>query len=144
MWEPRHLTTLWVSTAFYRYSWPIYSLLYCPCLTHYLSLLPFTILCTVSQTTIQFGKVKLSLCLTNQALHHEDVQGSGCRDPRFPDLGTSWRWCVEFFKFYIGFSEGCFDCTYIQAQMAMDTKAPANPLTHSFTHLSWSLLEKKS
>jgi hypothetical protein len=36
-------------------------------------------------------KVKLSLCLTNYALHHEDVRGgSGCIDPHFRDLGTSW------------------------------------------------------
>jgi hypothetical protein len=26
----------------------------------------------------------------NQALRHEDVWGSGCIDPRFLDLGTSW------------------------------------------------------
>jgi hypothetical protein len=36
-------------------------------------------------------KVKLSLCLTNQALRHEDVWRSGCIDPHFLDLGTSWR-----------------------------------------------------
>jgi hypothetical protein len=36
-------------------------------------------------------KVKLSLCLTNQALRHEGVWGSGCLDPQFLDLGTSWR-----------------------------------------------------
>jgi hypothetical protein len=36
-------------------------------------------------------KVKLSLCLANQALRHEDVWGSGCIDPHFLDLGTSWR-----------------------------------------------------
>jgi hypothetical protein len=35
------------------------------------------------------GKVKLSLCLTNSALRHEDVWGSGCIDPHFLDLGTS-------------------------------------------------------
>jgi hypothetical protein len=34
-------------------------------------------------------KVKLSLCLTNQALRHEDVWGSGCINPCFLDLGTS-------------------------------------------------------
>jgi hypothetical protein len=34
-------------------------------------------------------KVNLSLCLTNLALHHEDVWGSGCIDPYFLDLGTS-------------------------------------------------------
>jgi hypothetical protein len=32
------------------------------------------------------------LCLTNQALCHEGVWGSGCIDPHFLDLGTSWRW----------------------------------------------------
>jgi hypothetical protein len=42
------------------------------------------------------GKVKLSLCLTNEALHHEDIWGSGCIDPHFLDLGTSWRWVVSF------------------------------------------------
>jgi hypothetical protein len=35
--------------------------------------------------------VKLSLCLTNQALRHGDVWGCGCIDPRFLGLGTSWR-----------------------------------------------------
>jgi hypothetical protein len=38
----------------------------------------------------------LSLCLTNYALRHEDVWGSGCIDPHFLDLGTSWRWVVSF------------------------------------------------
>jgi hypothetical protein len=37
------------------------------------------------------GKVKLSLCLINKALRHEGVRGSGCIDPHFLDLGTSWR-----------------------------------------------------
>jgi hypothetical protein len=37
------------------------------------------------------SKVKLSMCLINKALRHEDVWGSGCIDPRFLDLGTSWR-----------------------------------------------------
>jgi hypothetical protein len=36
-------------------------------------------------------KVNLSLCLTNDALRHEDVWGSGCIDPQFLDFGTSWR-----------------------------------------------------
>jgi hypothetical protein len=36
-------------------------------------------------------KVKLFLCLTTYALSREDVWGSGCIDPRFLDLGTSWR-----------------------------------------------------
>jgi hypothetical protein len=36
-------------------------------------------------------KVKLSLCLTNYALHHEGVWGSGCIAPHFLDLGsTHW------------------------------------------------------
>jgi hypothetical protein len=41
-------------------------------------------------------KVKLSLCLTNLALRHEGVWGSGCIDPHFRDLGTSWRRVVSF------------------------------------------------
>jgi hypothetical protein len=39
--------------------------------------------------------VKLSLCLTNQALRHEGVWGSGRTDPYFLNLGTSWRWEVS-------------------------------------------------
>jgi hypothetical protein len=35
-------------------------------------------------------KEQLSLCLTNWALRHEDVWGSGRIDPRILDLGTSW------------------------------------------------------
>jgi hypothetical protein len=35
-------------------------------------------------------KINLSLCLTNQALCHEDVWESGCIDPRILDFGTSW------------------------------------------------------
>jgi hypothetical protein len=41
-------------------------------------------------------KVKLFLCLTNQALRHEGVWGSGCIDPHFLDIGTTWRWVVSF------------------------------------------------
>jgi hypothetical protein len=40
-------------------------------------------------------KANLSLWLTNQALSHEGVWGSGCKDPRLPVLGTSW-WVVSF------------------------------------------------
>jgi hypothetical protein len=40
-------------------------------------------------------RVKLSLCLTNSELRHEDVWGSGCIDPRILDLGTSRRWVVS-------------------------------------------------
>jgi hypothetical protein len=37
-------------------------------------------------------KVKVkSLYLTNYALRHEGVWGSGCIDAHFLDLGTSWR-----------------------------------------------------
>jgi hypothetical protein len=35
-------------------------------------------------------EVKLSLCLTIQALRHEGVWGSGCIDPRILDPITSW------------------------------------------------------
>jgi hypothetical protein len=40
--------------------------------------------------------LKLSLCLSNQALRHEHVCGCGCIDPHFLYLGTSWRWVVSF------------------------------------------------
>jgi hypothetical protein len=39
---------------------------------------------------------RFSLCLTNYALRHEDVWGSGCMDPHILDLGTSCRWAVSF------------------------------------------------
>jgi hypothetical protein len=42
------------------------------------------------------GKVKLPLCLTNQALRHEGIWRSGCIDSCFLGLGTSWRWMVSF------------------------------------------------
>jgi hypothetical protein len=40
--------------------------------------------------------VKFSLCLTHYGLRHEGVWGSGCIDPHFLDLSTSWRWVVSF------------------------------------------------
>jgi hypothetical protein len=36
-------------------------------------------------------KAKLSLCLTNETLHHEDTRESGYTDLSFLNLGTSWR-----------------------------------------------------
>jgi hypothetical protein len=42
------------------------------------------------------NKVKLPLCLTNYALRHEDVWGSGFIDSHFLDLGTNWKWVVSF------------------------------------------------
>jgi hypothetical protein len=39
--------------------------------------------------------VKLFLCLTNNTLCHEGIWGSGCIDPHFLDLGTSWRWSAS-------------------------------------------------
>jgi hypothetical protein len=44
----------------------------------------------------EFEIVKLSLCLTNWVLRYEGVWGSGYINPRFLDLGTSWRWVVNF------------------------------------------------
>jgi hypothetical protein len=41
-------------------------------------------------------KKKRSLCLTNEALRHEGLWGSGCIHPRFLDLSTSRRWVVSF------------------------------------------------
>jgi hypothetical protein len=41
-------------------------------------------------------KVMLSFCLSNSALLREGVLGSGCIDPHFLDVGTSWRRLVSF------------------------------------------------
>jgi hypothetical protein len=43
-----------------------------------------------SQKSTQIVTIKLSLRLTNYALLHKDVWGSGCIDSSFRDLGTSW------------------------------------------------------
>jgi hypothetical protein len=45
---------------------------------------------------VKLKKIKLSLYLTNEALRKEGVWGSGCTDPRFLGLGSSWRWAVSF------------------------------------------------
>jgi hypothetical protein len=45
----------------------------------------------LKRDAVMGGKVKLSLCLNNQALHHEGIWGSGRTDPHFLDLSTSWR-----------------------------------------------------
>jgi hypothetical protein len=41
-------------------------------------------------------KIKSYSLLTNWTLRYEDVWGNGCIDPRFLDLGTSWRLVVSF------------------------------------------------
>jgi hypothetical protein len=41
-------------------------------------------------------KLNLSLSLTNSALRHKHLRGTGCIDSRIRDLGTSWRWVVSF------------------------------------------------
>jgi hypothetical protein len=41
------------------------------------------------------GKAKLSPPLTNEALRHEHVWGSGFIDPHFPDLDTSSEWSAS-------------------------------------------------
>jgi hypothetical protein len=42
------------------------------------------------------GQVRLSLCLSNWALCHDVVWGSGCIDQLILDLSTSWRWTMIF------------------------------------------------
>jgi hypothetical protein len=42
-----------------------------------------------------YHKGKFSLCLTNQALRHEDVWESGYIDTQSLDLSTIWRWVVS-------------------------------------------------
>jgi hypothetical protein len=41
------------------------------------------------------GKGKI-VSVPNYSLRHEDVWGSGCIDPGFLDLGTSWMSVVNF------------------------------------------------
>jgi hypothetical protein len=60
--------------------------------TIYISLL----LCNHRNPFKKCKKVKLSPCLTNWALLHEGVWESGCIDPHFLELDTSWRWVVSF------------------------------------------------
>jgi hypothetical protein len=48
------------------------------------------------QECLRCWTVKLSLCLTNRSLRHEDIWGSACIDPSFPVLGISWRWVISF------------------------------------------------
>jgi hypothetical protein len=45
---------------------------------------------------IYIHEVNFTMCLTNKTLRHEDLWGYGCIDPRFPDIGNSWRWVVSF------------------------------------------------
>jgi hypothetical protein len=58
---------------------------------------PFFVFCIVTCKPLHNqSKVKQSLCLTNQALQHEDIWGSGCIDLCILDSSTSWRWVVSF------------------------------------------------
>jgi hypothetical protein len=52
--------------------------------------------CFVPHFNVEEVKVKLCLCLTNKALRHEGVRGSGCLDPRTLHFGTSLRWVVSY------------------------------------------------
>jgi hypothetical protein len=53
-----------------------------------------------SWSTINYSyyciEVKLSLCLTDQALRYEIVRENGCMDLRILDEDTSWSWVVSF------------------------------------------------
>jgi hypothetical protein len=45
----------------------------------------------LKQYKLKDKKVKMSLCLTNEALRHEGVWGSGRIDTHFLDPGNGWR-----------------------------------------------------
>jgi hypothetical protein len=66
------------------------------CVVSFSFSLPINIYSYVKITVTRLKEVNVSLYVTNCALRHEDVWGSGCIDPRFLDLGTSWRWVVIF------------------------------------------------
>jgi hypothetical protein len=52
----------------------------------------FLLKISYAMTTQELIEVNVKpLRLTDSALGHEDVGGSGCIDPRFLDLSTNWR-----------------------------------------------------
>jgi hypothetical protein len=57
-----------------------------------------TIITKIRQSCVlsECKNIKLSLCLTNWALRHEDVWESVCIDTSFLDLCASWRSVVSF------------------------------------------------
>jgi hypothetical protein len=65
---------IWIGIISLRI-WPFYSLL---------------------SVVIYFLLIVKSLCLTKQALHHQDILRSGCIDAHFIDLSSIWRWKVSF------------------------------------------------
>jgi hypothetical protein len=77
-------------------SWPLIDLTY----SYIFTTKRFFLIAALVQR-LYFGrgaveKVKLSLCLTNLVILHEGVWESGCIDPHFLHLGTSWRRVVSF------------------------------------------------
>jgi hypothetical protein len=95
------------TSIFYIYLFP--SVLYhylpipfvCPSYRHH-SLLPPSFKFTLKQWGYHILRHALQFILLLRkwscpcAPHHEGVWGSGCIEPHFLDLGTSWRWVVSF------------------------------------------------
>jgi hypothetical protein len=50
----------------------------------------------VSKVFLLAEKTVYQTCYKVKALCHKGIWGSGCIDPCFLDLGTSWRWVVSF------------------------------------------------
>jgi hypothetical protein len=50
----------------------------------------------ISMSIIRRNMKNFPMCLTNYALRHEGVWGSGCIKQPFPDIGISWRRVVRF------------------------------------------------
>jgi hypothetical protein len=51
---------------------------------------------STSQNQFYWWNIKLFIFLTNYALYHEGVWGTGCIDTYFLVLGTTWKWVVSF------------------------------------------------
>jgi hypothetical protein len=47
--------------------------------------------CESGDESFDYIRVAKFLCLTNKALSQEGVWGSGCINPRFIELDTSWK-----------------------------------------------------
>jgi hypothetical protein len=62
----------------------------------HVSLLTLNIMAEDTHHILIWLKVKLSLCLNNYALSHEDVGGSGCIDPCILNLGSILEIIVSF------------------------------------------------
>jgi hypothetical protein len=51
----------------------------------------YSVIFGILRVDAAFVSFPVSEGIKGKVVRHEDVRGSGCIDPRFLDLGTSWR-----------------------------------------------------